>query len=481
MRLTDLLIWFRGIRPVLTLVDVAAVLLAGLAVHQHISLVSLVLAAAAALAVCRGADLHRSRLVLSVLEDMPRLLLAVAAASLVLAGVSPLQALDTRTSGGVIGIFAVVTFALLVSLRAFVYAAAHSMRRNGSAAHPVIIVGAGVVGRRLAESFLMKPELGLVPIGMIDHAPEVTSRDLPLPLLGGMKDLERAMIDLDVQDVIFAFPTPPDQTTLSMVRQCAESDRQVFVVPRFFEMMGIDHHRRVEVVRDVAVMRLRRSGLSPAGMFAKRALDVTISSVALLVLSPVLIACAIAVRLETGPGVIFKQTRVGIGGRTFTLMKFRSLQPATQEESQTQWSITHDSRLGPVGKFLRRTSLDELPQLINVLRGDMSLVGPRPERPHFVQEFSLVQERYADRHRVQTGLTGHAQVNNLRGDTSIDDRVRFDNYYIENWSLWGDIKIMFRTFAAVGRSEPNNKAIRLTGGSVQPPNADTPEQFPALR
>ena len=215
-------------------------------------------------------------------------------------------------------------------------------------------------------------------------------------------------------------------------------------------------------------------------MIAKRALDVTLSGIALFLLSPIMLACALAVRIETGPGVIFRQTRVGIGGRTFTLMKFRSLKPATVEESQTQWSISHDDRVGPVGRFLRRSSLDELPQLINVLKGDMSLVGPRPERPHFVQEFSRSSERYTDRHRVQTGLTGHAQVNNLRGDTSIDDRVRFDNYYIENWSLWGDIKIMFRTIAAVTRAEPRHKVISLTAAS-SPQDADPPGQLPVRK
>jgi lipopolysaccharide/colanic/teichoic acid biosynthesis glycosyltransferase len=172
------------------------------------------------------------------------------------------------------------------------------------------------------------------------------------------------------------------------------------------------------------------------------------------------------VRLETGPGVIFRQTRVGLRGETFTLFKFRSLRPSTHEESATTWSIDNDARLGPVGRFIRRTSLDELPQLVNVWRGDMSVVGPRPERPHFVQEFSRSQDRYADRHRVPTGMTGWAQVNDLRGDTSIGDRVRFDNYYIENWSLWGDVKIMFRTVRAVLRpTSVQPRAISLTSAS----------------
>jgi lipopolysaccharide/colanic/teichoic acid biosynthesis glycosyltransferase/glycosyltransferase involved in cell wall biosynthesis len=235
--------------------------------------------------------------------------------------------------------------------------------------------------------------------------------------------------------------------------------------------MGLDHHRRTEVIGDVAVMRLRRWGLRPHSMLLKRGVDVLLSGVALLLLSPVLIACAIAVRLETGPGVIFKQTRIGLAGRPFVLYKFRSLKPANTAESQTQWSIDHDDRLGPVGRFLRRTSLDELPQLVNVLRGDMSLVGPRPERPFFVREFSKATVRYDERHRVQTGLTGWAQVHDLRGDTSIDARVRFDNYYIENWSLWTDLKIMCRTVLAIVRHSPDTRAPILHLPEARP----TPE------
>ncbi|MCW2843929.1 MAG: wecA 1 [Nocardioides sp.] len=461
--LIDVLPWLKSIRPLLTLVDPFAIVVAGLALHQHVTVLSVVGAALAGTIVCRGADLHRSRLVLSVLEDMPKLLLATVVAALTLVGISPLHGLDGRPSWALMAGFCGAAFVLLVLLRCGVYAGAHSLRRSGRSSHPVIIVGAGEVGRRLAEAFLTKREYGLVPVGIIDCSPDVAARDLPLPLLGGVADLGRAMVDLGVDDVVFAFPGPPDDQTIATVRQCVQMDHQVFVVPRFFEMMGMDHHRRVEVVRDVAVMRLRRSGLRPHTLFLKRLVDVVLTTAALVVLSPVLLACAVAVRIETGPGVIFRQTRVGIGGRNFTLFKFRSLKPATALESATEWNIDLDDRLGPVGRFLRRTSLDELPQLVNVLRGDMSLVGPRPERPFFVREFSQNRHRYDDRHRVQTGLTGWAQVNDLRGDTSIDDRVRFDNYYIENWSLWGDVKIMFRTVAALGRPQPAARALALAG------------------
>jgi exopolysaccharide biosynthesis polyprenyl glycosylphosphotransferase len=465
-RAIDLLPWLRSIRPLLTLVDPVAVVLAAAVVHQHVSLAGTVAAAIAATVVNRAGDLHRSRLVLSVLEELPRLALSVVAATVTLAATAPLAGVGVRPAWAVLATFAGVLFGLLVVMRAAVYTLTHALRRNGRTAHPVIIVGSGVVGRRLAEALSTHPQYGLTPVGMIDCAPDLRARDLPVPLLGGIGSLERAMADLGVDDVIFAFPAPPDHDTIDVVRRCVQRDHQVFVVPRFFEMMGVEHHRRTELVRDIAVMRLRRTGLRARTLAAKRAADLMISSLALVLLAPLMALVALAVRLETGPGVIFRQTRVGLRGETFTLFKFRSLRPSTHEESATTWSIDNDARLGPVGRFIRRTSLDELPQLVNVWRGDMSVVGPRPERPHFVQEFSRSQDRYADRHRVPTGMTGWAQVNDLRGDTSIGDRVRFDNYYIENWSLWGDVKIMFRTVRAVLRpTSVQPRAISLTSAS----------------
>jgi lipopolysaccharide/colanic/teichoic acid biosynthesis glycosyltransferase len=147
--------------------------------------------------------------------------------------------------------------------------------------------------------------------------------------------------------------------------------------------------------------------------------------------------------------VLFRQRRIGVDGRAFELLKFRSLLPENDHESQTRWSISADSRLTPFGRLLRASSLDELPQLWNILRGDMALVGPRPERPHFVAMFSDSVPGYTARHRVPVGLTGWAAVNGLRGDTSIDERARYDNFYIANWTLWLDVTIILRTIAAV--------------------------------
>lgn len=177
----------------------------------------------------------------------------------------------------------------------------------------------------------------------------------------------------------------------------------------------------------------------------KRAFDLVGAGFALVLVLPLLAVIAGVSRIVDGPGVVFRQRRVGLGGEEFMLLKFRSLAPANPDESATRWSVRDDERMSAWGRFLRRASLDELPQLLNVLRGQMSLVGPRPERPHFVKRFSALHPTYASRHRMPGGITGLAQVSGLRGDTSISERAKLDNHYIDTWSLRSDLIILLRT------------------------------------
>ena len=198
-------------------------------------------------------------------------------------------------------------------------------------------------------------------------------------------------------------------------------------------------------------MRIGSTALSGPRRALKRLSDVIFAAVALVVLSPVLLLCAVATLIDAGPGIFFRQERIGRGGKLIRVIKFRTMRPSDENESRTNWSIGDDPRVSRIGRFMRRTSLDELPQLWNVLRGDMTIVGPRPERPYFVEKFSTEYPDYAMRHRVPVGITGLAQVSGLRGDTPISDRARFDNYYIENWSLWLDAKVVMRTVVEVFR------------------------------
>jgi exopolysaccharide biosynthesis polyprenyl glycosylphosphotransferase len=304
-----------------------------------------------------------------------------------------------------------------------------------------------VVAAHLSRSLLADRRYGLTPIGQVVSGPRFD--DNPLATLGDVEDLPRLLRVLSPTHVLVAFSEQREADLIDVLRACRGTSTEVLCVPRLFEVHP--NTQQAEEIASVPLVRLCRADSHRAGRFAKRSVDVLLAAVALVFCAPIMAVCAVLVRIEGGPGVLFRQERVGLEGEPFTLLKFRSLRPVDETESATLWSVAYDTRLGPVGRFLRSTSLDELPQLINILRGQMSLVGPRPERPHFVAEFARKHARYGHRHRAPVGLTGWAQVNGLRGDTSIADRVQLDNWYIENWSLWLDIKILLRTLGAVLR------------------------------
>lgn len=319
-------------------------------------------------------------------------------------------------------------------------------RKRGIATHRTILIGGGPVAAEIAQTLAAHREYGLRVEGFVDddvHCPaaEFISR------LGRLADLDMAVVTMGADTVIVADGSFDERELEDAVRTEVGLTAELLVVPRmhhFHTLTGMADH-----IGSTPIMRIRNPNLRGPARLVKRVFDIAASSAALVVLSPVLVAAALAVRIEGGPGVIFRQVRIGRDGRQFELLKFRSMRPASEAESQTRWNVATDKRVGPVGRFLRCTSIDELPQLWNIFRGDMTVVGPRPERPHFVEQFSTQFDRYSYRHRVQVGLTGFAQVSGLKGDTSIADRARYDNFYIENWSLWLDIKIIIRTFRAV--------------------------------
>ncbi len=432
-----------GVRPLFGVLDVgafvAAVALTGPARGLHLALLLLTVGLYAA------AGLYRSRLSLSVLDDLPSLVGRPLAAAAI-----------TTTVGVALGgtglvehllVTAAVMAGFLVALRALGYAAVRRCRRDGMISHPTLLLGAGRVGGHLAQLLLEHPEYGLRPVGFLDSDPLLAEEDRPIPLLGGTESLASVIVEFGVHDVIVAFGSAPESEMVDVIRTCDRLDTEIFFVPRLFELSNAS--REMDQVWGLPLVRLRRAAFRSPSWRVKRVVDVVLAGAALVALAPVMAVIALAVRLEGGPGIFFSQERVGLDGRPFRVWKFRSLKPASEDESATQWNIAHDSRLGPVGRILRKTSLDELPQLWNILRGDMSVVGPRPERPHFASRFAASFPRYDHRHRVPVGLTGWAQVHGLRGDTSIEDRARFDNYYIENWSLWTDAKIVVRTIGQV--------------------------------
>jgi len=332
--------------------------------------------------------------------------------------------------------------------------------RRGETGLNTLIVGAGSVGHLIAKRLQERPEFGLRPIGFLDKDPLIEpSAEDKLPVLGASWDLEQVVQRYDVEQVVVTFSTAPHAVLLGMIRRCRELAVEVVIVPRLFEQVS----NRVEVEHLGGVPLLRAATVDPRGwQFAiKYAIDRIVGAVALLLLSPALLALALAVRFSSPGPILFRQRRVGLDGREFDMLKFRSMRvapPSAEEfvpaDGKAPGGVEGDDRRTRVGEIMRRLSLDELPQLINVLRGDMALVGPRPERTSFVRSFEEHVYRYGDRHRVKSGLTGWAQVQGLRGQTSLTDRVEWDNYYIENWSLWLDLKIMLMTVPAlVGRHD----------------------------
>jgi exopolysaccharide biosynthesis polyprenyl glycosylphosphotransferase len=390
-----------------------------------------------------AAGLYRPRLHFSPLDDVTRALPCIVA-------VLPLGAwwhLPTKLAppwfNAAPFLWPVAMFVGFLIARAITYKAIHGTRRRTPGAR-TIVVGTGAIGLRTAEILRDDPAFGLRPIGSVGPAPlmgEVT----PVRRLGSAGDLDAVIAGYRPDAVVVTFPGPPDADLVGTLRECRRLGVTVFVVPRLFEL-AVKH---TEIVHGIPLVRMP-AGRSRWQRAAKRAVDVAGAGAGLVLLSPVLLACALLVRAEARKAkVVFKQERIGKDDKPFTIMKFRSLTPSSDRESQMRWNITNDARVGRIGRLLRSSSLDELPQLLNVLRGDMSLVGPRPERPFFVEQFRRTYAGYGDRHRMPVGITGWAQIHGLRGDTSIEERTRFDNYYIENWSLGLDLKIIARTVGSM--------------------------------
>ncbi|MCH8626484.1 exopolysaccharide biosynthesis polyprenyl glycosylphosphotransferase [Arsenicicoccus piscis] len=401
-----------------------------------------------------SSKLYRSRLNLSVLEDLPgilgRVIIASAFTGLIVSIARKEGVWSSSTSNHPLT-FAATVFLLVMVGRLIAYTLIRWARARRRVGHRTLVLGAGFVGREIAKILMDHPAYGLNPVGYLDADPRVLevhpTVDTSLPVLGTADSLEEMMIEHHAHVLIVAFSSVKEHQMVDMIRTCDKLDAELFVVPRLYELHHVEGD--MDTVWGVPLVRLRRAAHRSWTWRIKRLLDVLLSGFAVLVLSPLMGLLALGCRLDGGPGIIFEQDRVGVDGEPVRVMKFRSMRPVNDAESQTNWNIANDKRLSAWGKFIRKTSLDELPQLFNILRGDMSVVGPRPERPYFVQQFGELYPSYHARHRVPCGLTGWAAVNGLRGDTSIEERARFDNYYIQNWSLWLDAKIILRTVGAV--------------------------------
>jgi exopolysaccharide biosynthesis polyprenyl glycosylphosphotransferase len=326
--------------------------------------------------------------------------------------------------------------------------------RRPEESRSVLIVGAGSVGCALAMRLPTLSNGALRPVGFLDDDPLVAA-DASMPVLGTCEDLEDVARRHGIGHVVLAFSSASAEELLGVVHRCDRLGLTVSYVPHLFE--ALTGRLTVEHLGGIAVVT--REPIDPRGrkLQLKYGVERLIAVAVLVLLLPLLGLLALGVRLSVGRPVFFRQTRIGLDGRPFEMLKFRSMRDGGHRSTSATLDVAPggiegDDRRTPLGILLRRTSLDELPQLLNVVRGDMSLVGPRPERPEFVELFERSIYRYGDRHRVKVGMTGWAQVHGLRGKTSLSDRVEWDNYYISNWSLWLDLKVLLLTVLAVAHS-----------------------------
>jgi len=388
----------------------------------------------AVLVILAATGQHRLRICLRVADQAGRILAAVALPMLVLlpwlpAGVALREAL---WSAG-----------LVLALRVAVSAALRAAHRRGRLSEPALVVGAGTFGAHIGELMRAHPELGLQVQGYLDGGPP--RRDLVLPSLGAPADLADVVARLGIRRVVVCYAACKDEDLVTVLRACRPLRADVCVVPRLYELGMAVPRSCLDEIWGIPLIPLRRLGHSTVGLWLKRIFDVTLAAVLLVAAAPVLLVLAAAIGLLSGQTPIFRQVRVTGRGRTAEILKLRTL--SEHGDPDTSWTgETQESTA--LGRWLRVTHLDELPQLVNVLRGQMSLVGPRPERPYFAEQFGREFLRYSDRTRMPAGMTGWAQIHGLNGDTSIIERARFDNQYIEYWSPWLDVIILARTLAA---------------------------------
>ncbi len=313
----------------------------------------------------------------------------------------------------------------------------------GVGVRKVLIVGAGHTGRAIADKLIEHPATGLKPIGFADDDPGKASEDYRgVRVLGTTAEVRDLIAREDIDTVFLALPVEAYKTMLRILKEVGNEMVDLRVVPDLFQY--VTFKAGVEDFDGLPVINLTQLPLEGWNSLVKRSMDLVLSSLGLVVLAILAPFIALAIWLEDRGPIFYGQERMGLDGRLFRMIKFRSMR-VDAESAGASWTTKDDPRRTHVGSFLRRTSLDELPQLINVFTGDMSLVGPRPERPEFVKEFKEKFPQYMLRHRVRAGITGWAQVHGWRGDTSVSKRIEFDLYYIENWSLGLDVKILWLT------------------------------------
>lgn len=346
-------------------------------------------------------------------------------------------------SRAVVVLVAGVSWGGLTAFRAAMWQGMKALHRRQFALSNILIVGAGKLGEMVARQ-VSDPAYGFRVVGFLD---DDLARGSEGTVLGATQELKQVIQRHEVDEVILTLPFRARDRIMELALECETLYVPSHVVPDFYELLL--EQVEVQTIRGVPLMGFKQIPLSGWHLATKQAFDAVVSVAMLVLLAPFMGAIALLVKMTSPGPVFYRQERVGRDGRTFLMYKFRTMRQDAEAQTGAVWAQEDDPRRTPIGRWLRRWSVDELPQLFHVLRGEMSLVGPRPERPIFVEQFQSSLNQYFVRHKVKSGLTGWAQVNGLRGNTSIEERTRYDLFYVEQWSLALDCKILLMTLGQV--------------------------------
>ena len=391
----------------------------------------------------RAMGLYRPQRQRSGLDEVFAVFKATIVAGLLLVAVTYFVR-EERFSRGMLAVFTALSFFGVGLVRLVLKEVLHALRRRGFNLRYVLVLGAGRLARQVVEQIELHRELGFRTVGCLSLTKKrVGSSVAGVEVIGTLRDLRAAIEKHEVDQVLVALASRASHRLPRIMEICADTTVDVKLVPDVYQYATL--FGGLEEFGGLPIVNLQSTGVLGINAVAKRAFDLLFAALLLVVLSPLLALLALLVALTPGP-VLFRQERVGLDGKPFEMLKFRSMRVGAEEQGP-QFARAEDPRTTRIGGLLRRTSLDELPQLWNVLVGDMSLVGPRPERPVFIESFRRHIPRYQLRHMVKAGMTGWAQIHGLRGNTSIEKRVEYDLYYIEHWSLLFDLKILARTLA----------------------------------
>ena len=348
---------------------------------------------------------------------------------------------DVLYSRATLAIFMVCAIVFVIVGRIFVRAFVERRHRGGRDLDRVLIAGSGELARAVIERIENRGELGFRIVGYLRNGEKSALAELPC--LGTIDEAERVVESHSVDHVFVALPHASSTATIALLDRLVRSCVSIHVVPDLLQFMVL--RSRVEDIDGLPTINLSETPLEGWSRFVKRGFDLVVAGAMAIVFSPVMLPIALAIWLEDRGPIFYRQVRMGLDGKPFEILKFRSMRVGAEEETGAKWAERDDPRRTRIGRLIRAWSFDELPQLWNVLRGDMSVVGPRPERPQFVEQFRAELPHYMLRHKVRAGMTGWAQVHGWRGNTSIRMRIEHDLYYIENWSLMLDLKILFMT------------------------------------